>query len=387
MKKVVGIDIGNAKTEIAFEHNKEVRFERIPSVTSYLTSVPDAPDMPLSEAVNNLLDNIVVYFSSKAVKQAGNYLVGKRALQSDRSKQVLNLSLGGKSSSDVPLITSLSLVAASSIKEYFEANEELPETLQIDLKMVTAIPSSEFSSEAQEHLENRFIKGTHNLTLYVGDQQVMVTIKVSECKVTEEGKTSMLAFAYSSPDILSLYNSQYNDDKKPSDFLTSRSLHTDIGDGTTEFVLIDGVNPVPGQSQGIRSGVGHASEDATKLLKSSPMNISSNFTRQAFQEWLKLDNEKGELARDLMDRAIYSQAQSISEQIQTAFQELAGSDISYLFVHGGGSVTFKDSLSEDLATFTKNNFCKLVWIPEEYASNMNSKGTFILAKNLYQPNK
>lgn len=386
MKKVVGIDIGNAKTEIAFEHNKEVRFERIPSVTSYLTSVPDAPDMPLSDAVNGLLENIVVYFSSKSVKQAGNYFVGKRALQSDRPKQVLNLSLGGKSSSDVPIISSLSLVAASSIKEYYEANEELPETLQIDLKMVTAIPSSEFSSDAQSNLEKRF-KGTHNLTLYVGDQQVMVTIKVSECKVTEEGKTSMLAFAYSSPDILSLYNSHYNDDKKPSDFLTVRSLHTDIGDGTTEFVLIDGVNPVPGQSQGIRSGVGHASEDATKLLKSSSMNISSKFTRQAFQEWLKLDNEKGELARDYMDRAIYSQSQSILEQIQTAFQELAGSDISYLFVHGGGSVTFKDSLSEDLASFTKNNFCKLVWIPEEYASNMNSKGTFILAKNIYQPNK
>lgn len=386
MKKVVGIDIGNAKTEIAFEHNKEVRFERIPSVTSYLTSVPDAPDMPLSDAVNGLLENIVVYFSSKSVKQAGNYFVGKRALQSDRPKQVLNLSLGGKSSSDVPIISSLSLVAASSIKEYYEANEELPESLQIDLKMVTAIPSSEFSSDAQSNLEKRF-KGTHNLTLYVGDQQVMVTIKVSECKVTEEGKTSMLAFAYSSPDILSLYNSQYNDDKKPSDFLTARSLHTDIGDGTTEFVLIDGVNPVPGQSQGIRSGVGHASEDATKLLKSSSMNISSKFTRQAFQEWLKLDNEKGELARDYMDRAIYSQSQSILEQIQTAFQELAGSDISYLFVHGGGSVTFKDSLSEDLASFTKNNFCKLVWIPEEYASNMNSKGTFILAKNIYQPNK
>lgn len=386
MKKVVGIDIGNAKTEIAFEHNKEVRFERIPSVTSYLTSVPDAPDMPLSDAVNGLLENIVVYFSSKSVKQAGNYFVGKRALQSDRPKQVLNLSLGGKSSSDVPIISSLSLVAASSIKEYYEANEELPESLQIDLKMVTAIPSSEFSSDAQSNLEKRF-KGTHNLTLYVGDQQVMVTIKVSECKVTEEGKTSMLAFAYSSPDILSLYNSHYNDDKKPSDFLTARSLHTDIGDGTTEFVLIDGVNPVPGQSQGIRSGVGHASEDATKLLKSSSMNISSKFTRQAFQEWLKLDNEKGELARDYMDRAIYSQSQSILEQIQTAFQELAGSDISYLFVHGGGSVTFKDSLSEDLASFTKNNFCKLVWIPEEYASNMNSKGTFILAKNIYQPNK
>lgn len=386
MKKVVGIDIGNAKTEIAFEHNKEVRFERIPSVTSYLTSVPDAPDMPLSDAVNGLLENIVVYFSSKSVKQAGNYFVGKRALQSDRPKQVLNLSLGGKSSSDVPIISSLSLVAASSIKEYYEANEELPESLQIDLKMVTAIPSSEFSSDAQSNLEKRF-KGTHNLTLYVGDQQVMVTIKVSECRVTEEGKTSMLAFAYSSPDILSLYNSHYNDDKKPSDFLNARSLHTDIGDGTTEFVLIDGVNPVPGQSQGIRSGVGHASEDATKLLKNSSMNISSKFTRQAFQEWLKLDNEKGDLARDYMDRAIYSQSQSILEQIQTAFQELAGSDISYLFVHGGGSVTFKDSLSEDLASFTKNNFCKLVWIPEEYASNMNSKGTFILAKNIYQPNK
>ncbi|MDI3236180.1 ParM/StbA family protein [Exiguobacterium antarcticum] len=387
MKKVVGIDIGNAKTEIAFEHNKEVRFERIPSVTSYLTSVPDAPDIPLDKAVEDLLNNIVVYFSSTAVKQNGNYFVGKRALQSDRQKNVLNLQLGGKSDNDIPIISSLSLVAASSVKEYFEENQALPESLQIELKMVTAIPSSEFNTETSAKLTNRF-KGIHNLTLYVSDQQVSVTIKVSECRVTEEGKTSMLAFAYSSPDILSLYNAQYNENKKPSDFLSSRSLHTDIGDGTTEFTVIDGVNPVPGQSEGIRSGVGHASEEAAKLLKKdSTMSISSKFTRQAFQEWLKRDDLKGDLARDYMNRSIYSQAQSISEQIQTAFQELAASDISYLFVHGGGSVTFKDALKEELTLFTKNNFCKLVWIPEEYASNMNSRGTFILAKNLYQSKK
>jgi len=386
MKKVVGIDIGNAKTEIAYEHNKEVRFERIPSVTSYLTSVPDAPDLPIKTVVDNLLDNIIVYFSSTAIKQNGDYFVGKRAIESDKPKQVLNLQLGNKSESDVPLITSLSLVAASSVREHFYENEELPDSLVIELQMVTAIPSSEFNNDSSAKLTERFT-GTHNLTLYVGDQQIMIKIKVTDCKVTEEGKTSMLAFTSSSNDILDLYNEQYKENKVPSDFMTGRSLHTDIGDGTTELVLINGVNPVIGQSKGIRYGVGHASEEATQLLKKSNMTIASGFTRQSFQEWLKLDNSKGDLARDYMKRATYSQAQAISEQIQTAFQEIAGSDISYLFVHGGGSVTFRESLSEELTSFTNKNFCQLVWIPEQYASNMNSRGTYILAKSMYQPKK
>ncbi|MCM3603141.1 ParM/StbA family protein [Robertmurraya korlensis] len=385
MKLCVGIDIGNAKTELAFESEKQLQLVRQPSVISYLPRTPESNDLPLEHVMNNLIDNLIVNISSPSIKRNGDYYIGKKAMQHDGIKTNMLINLGGKSTHDLPIITSLSLVAATSVKKHYETEGELPESLSIDLKMATAIPSSEFSRQNAKTLEDRF-KNKHIVTLYIGDHQVLTSIKVTDCKVTEEGKTSMLAFLNSDEDILEDYNEIYSENKKPSDFKSTRSLHSDIGDGTSEFVVIEGASPVQGLSKGKRLGVGHASDLAIRLLREQ-INISDKFTRQQLQEWLKRDNEKGQLARNLMGEATLGQAQAILEEIQTSFQELASSDVDYVFVHGGGSITFKNELQEELMDFAKNNHFKVVWIPAKYATTMNSRGTFYLAKMMYSNKK
>ncbi|MCM3113594.1 ParM/StbA family protein [Lederbergia lenta] len=385
MNLCVGIDIGNAKTELAFESEKQLKLERQPSVISYLPRTPESNDLPLDQVMDNLMDNLIVNISSPSIKRNGDYYVGKKAMQHDGIKQNMLISIGGKYNHDLPIITALSLVAATAIRASYDAEGELPETLSINLKMATAIPSSEYSRQNAKILEDRF-KNKHNLTLYVGDYQVLASIKVTECKVTEEGRTSMLAFLNSDSEILDDFNEIYGENKKPSDFSKVRTLHSDIGDGTSEFVVIEGASPVQGLSKGKRLGVGHASDLAITLLREE-ISISDKFTRQQMQEWLKRDNEKGELARSLMKEATYGQAQSILEEIQLSYQELASSDVDYIFVHGGGSITFKDDLKDELMNFTENNHFKLVWIPEKFATTMNSRGTFYLAKMLFCKSK
>lgn len=196
----------------------------------------------------------------------------------------------------------------------------------------------------------------------------------------------MLAFLNSDNEILQDFNEIYGENKKPSDFLKARTLHSDIGDGTSEFVVIEGASPVQGLSKGKRLGVGHASDLAISLLREQ-INISDKFTRQQLQEWLGRENEKGQLARSLMKEATYGQALSILEEIQLAYQELASSDVDYAFVHGGGSITFKEDLQQELMSFAEHNHFKVVWIPEKYATTMNSRGTFYLAKMLFCKNK
>ncbi|KGX85201.1 ParM/StbA family protein [Pontibacillus litoralis] len=381
MNLCVGIDIGNAKTELAFESNGQIQMVRQPSVISYLPKTPEANDLPLEQVMENLFDNLVVNISSPSIRRNGDYIVGKKAMQHDGIKTNMTLSLGGKSTHDVPIITSLSLVAATAIKDHYENKEELPESLSIDLKMATAIPSSEFSKQNAKTLEDRF-KTKHNITLYVGDYQVLVSIKVNECKVTEEGRTAMLAFFNSDDKILEGFNKIYGENKAPSDFMKARTLHADIGDGTSEFVVIEGANPVQGLSKGKRLGVGHASDVAISLLRDH-LNISDKFTRQQLQDWLEKDNERGQLARDVMKEATFVQSQSILEEIQLSFQELASSDVDYILVHGGGSITFKEDIHEDLMDFAESNHFKVVWIPEKYATTMNSRGTYYLAKMMF----
>lgn len=381
MNLCAGIDIGNAKTELAFESEKQLQLVRQPSVISYLPRTPESNDLPLDQVMNNLMDNLIVNISSPSIKRNGDYYVGRKAMQHDGIKTNMMISLGGKSTHDLPIITSLSLVAATTVRRHYENEGELPESLSINLKMATAIPSSEFSRQNAKTLEDRF-KTKHIVTLYIGEHQVLASIKVTECKVTEEGRTAMLAFLNSDNEILDDFNEKYGENKKPSDFLKARTLHSDIGDGTSEFVVIEGANPVQGLSKGKRLGVGHASDLAITLLREQ-LNISDKFTRQQLQEWLGKENEKGQLARSLMQEATYGQAQSILEEIQLSFQELASSDVDYIFVHGGGSITFKDDLQEELMAFAENNHFKVVWLPEKYATTMNSRGTFHLAKMLF----
>lgn len=381
MNLCVGIDIGNAKTEMAFELEKKLHLVRQPSVISYLPRTPESNDLPLEHVMENLMDNLIVNISSPSIKRNGDYYIGKKAMQHDGIKTNMMISLGGKSTHDLPIITSLSLVAATSVKKHYDTEGELPESLSINLKMATAIPSSEYSRQNAKTLEDRF-KTKHILTLYIGEYQVLTSIKVVECKVTEEGRTSMLAFLNSDNEILKDFNEIYGENKKPSDFLKARTLHADIGDGTSEFVVIEGASPVQGLSKGKRLGVGHASDLAISLLREQ-INISDKFTRQQLQEWLGRENEKGQLARTLMKEATYGQAISILEEIQLAYQELASSDADYAFVHGGGSITFKEDLQEELMNFAKNNHFKVVWIPEKYATTMNSRGTFHLAQMMF----
>ncbi|MGG3663014.1 ParM/StbA family protein [Bacillus gobiensis] len=381
MNLCAGIDIGNAKTELAFESDKQLQLVRQPSVISYLPRTPESNDLPLDQVMKNLLDNLIVNISSPSIKRNGDYYVGKKAMQHDGIKTNMTINLGGKSTHDLPIITSLSLIAATTVKNHYENEGELPESLSINMKMATAIPSSEYNRQNAKTLEDRF-KTKHIVTLYVGEHQVLTSIKVTECKVTEEGRTAMLAFLNSDKDILDDFNEVYGESKNPSDFLKARTLHSDIGDGTSEFVVIEGANPVQGLSKGKRLGVGHASDLAITLLRDQ-LNISDKFTRQQLQEWLGKDNEKGNLARSLMQEATYGQALSILEEIQLSFQELASSDVDYIFIHGGGSITFKEDLQNELMSFAEHNHFKVVWIPEKYATTMNSRGTFQLAKMLF----
>lgn len=385
MELCVGIDIGNAKTEVAFEVENKLQLVRQPSVISYLPRTPESNDLPLEQVMSNLLDNLMVNISSPSIKRNGDYYVGKKAMQHDGIKTNMMISLGGKSTHDLPIITALSLIAATSVKKHYETEGKLPVSMSIELKMATAIPSSEYSHQNANTLEDRF-KKKHTVTLYLGKDQVTTSIDIKECKVTEEGRTSMLAFLNSDDEILNDFNKTYKENKKPKDFMKARTLHSDIGDGTSEFVVIEGVNPVQGLSKGKRLGVGHASDVAISLLRDQ-INISDKFTRQQLQDWLSRENEKGELARSLMEEATYGQALSILEEIQLSYQELASSDVDYTFVHGGGSITFRKNLQDELKSFADHNHFKVVWIPEKFATTMNSRGTFHLAKMLFCGNK
>ncbi|MDT0193669.1 ParM/StbA family protein [Exiguobacterium sp. BG5(2022)] len=382
MKKIIGSDIGNSKTEIVLEVNGSEETLRQPSVISEVIASHVASDLSVPQIMNDLYNNLTVHITSNALKRSAMYMIGKKALKSS-NKSNMEISLGNKSENDIPVVMTLGMIAASSVKEYYDANDELPESLSLSIDMVTAIPSSEYKKKTAEALEQRFI-GTprHIVVVHIGNEAVQVTLKFTNCKVTEEGKTSMLAFSTSDDAILSDYNNLYKSNKTVKDFLNGTSLHVDIGDGTTEFTVINQLQPVPNMSRGERLGVGYASDLAVTLMKEE-MNLGSRFTRQDFQEWLKKDGRKGQFANECFQRAKHIQADEILKETMVSFSELASSDVDYIFVHGGGSILFKEVMLSELKKYAERNFAEVVWINSEYATSMNSRGTYILAKALF----
>lgn len=382
MELCVGIDIGNAKTEIAYMEDGNLVFVRQPSVVNRLSMKPDANDNSPDFLMDNLFDNLTVQTFSKGLDHDGLFFIGKRALSSPDTVLNMPISVGSKSLSDIPILMSLSMLSGIGLKRHFKTTNKVPKTLTVKVKMATAIPSSEYTKDAARHLENRFL-GEHTINMFFGDHNVLVTIEVTDCKVTEEGKTAMLAFLNSDASILRHYNEAYDKKLVPEDFSDALSLHADIGDGTSEIVYTNGYNPVQGGSEGLRVGVGHATKTAIELYKKVLSNNTGDISRQHFMQLLQKKNEKAKIANEQMKNATMAQSLKILDKIKDGFATITSSEADFFFVHGGGSITFKDDLYEDLVKFASSVKAEVVWIPAEFATQMNSKGTFYLAQFLF----
>lgn len=394
MKYLIGTDIGNAKTEIVYEHGKnekEIRIVKQPSVVSFLLSKPDASDISEKAAIATLMDNLLVHITSKAIKRDGLFYIGNKALKNPENIRNMNIQLGNKHQHDIPVIMSLSMLAGIAILDYYEENGELPSSpLKLECDMATAIPSSEFTKTNAKILEDRFLSGEHLITVYVADRPVQVVVQFSRVKVTEEGKTTMLAFLESGEDILSIFHETYNKESEKKiemsvkDFVDKRVLHADIGDGTTEFIYTIGMNPVPNGSFGRHLGVGHATQEAIRLYREELGNQIGDITRQHYMKLLSENGERAEIAKQKMKEATFLQSERILETIIEAFQTKTSSEAEFFFVHGGGSIVFKEDMCDNLVNFANQVRAKVVWIPKKYAASLNSRGCLRLAKILFE---
>ena len=330
----VANDIGNSQTKIITNG----KLNKQPSVVKKINVLPNSSETNVRRNVENLFDELLVHVSSKALRMNGMYMIGKRANFSS-DNQNMNIKLGNKSKHDIPVLMTLSMNAASCVQLAFLESKELPEKIEAKIVMSTAIPASEYKPEKAKQLENRFLEGKHLVIVYVGDKQVTVELTYEKVKVLQEGVPALFAMIESNKDILRDYVKEYifqaqeglTEDEinskferfleetkiSPKEFLKGkRILHVDIGDGTTEYIYTIGLNPVTDACSGERRGVGHATDEARRMLNEE-LNGRVDLNRQQYMEALKdsTHNLHDDTVR-IMKEARYSQAQLINEDIQ-----------------------------------------------------------------------
>lgn len=374
LQLTVANDIGNSETKMILND----LLIKQPSVVKRLLQKPNVHETNVDKNVANLLDELVVNVTSKGIKRNGLYLVGKRANITADQVENMNIKLGNKHKHDIPILLTLSMIAAHSIQLAYNESKALPSSLSVNLFMTSAIPASEYAPDKAKHLENRFLNGEHIVIVHVGEELVTVTLKFEKVKVTQEGVPALYALLESDSDILDNYNKQYKKNFTPKDFRNKKALHADIGDGTTEYIYTNGLNPVNDACTGEKRGVGHATQEAIHLLKEE-VGGHLDINRQQFMTILRDSSHNlNEYAVRFMEEARYSQAQRILEDIQEKYQSKTAGNVDIIVVYGGGSIQFKDDLYEELVDFADEIHCEVLWIPEAYAVDMNVNGMNVL---------
>lgn len=382
MNLVVGNDIGNSETKMLVND----KLIRQPSVMKEILTQPDVTEDDEEKSVANLLDELFVNISSNAIRSNGTYFVGKRANRTAGSDvRNINIAVGRKATHSIPVIMTLSMLSARAIQMHYQEHKEVPSTLELNVDMVTAIPASEYSKEKSESLQKRFADNDHSVVVYVGAKTVTVKLSFQFAKVTQEGVPALYAFLEADNNILENYASIYPDDSlKPKDMKDKKIFHVDIGDGTTEYIYTKGLNPVMDACSGELQGVGHATERAKGVLqKQYGGNFSLN--RQKIIEILRdPEHNMHEDAQDAMRKARRSQAEQIVEKVEEKYMTNAAGDVDIITVYGGGSVQFKEELHEDLKELADAMKCKLLWVPKEYAVDMNVRGMSVLLEKVFK---
>jgi len=377
MKLVVANDIGNSETKMIVNDT----LIKQPSVVKRLLSKPNVTETNVEKNIANLLDELIVHVTSNAIKRSGLYFIGKRANMTADKVENMNIKLGNKSKHDIPVLMTLSMLAARSVQLAYQENQELPPSISVDVSMTTAIPASEYSADQARYLEGRFTSNDHVVIVYVGETPVTVTLHFQTVKVTQEGIPALYALLESENEILKNYNEHYKKQAVPKDFANKRILHVDIGDGTTEYIYTVGMNPVTDVCSGEKRGVGHATEEATQLLKEEVGGFL-NLNRQQFMDIFRdPSHHLHDLAVRFMQEARYSQAQRILEDIQEKYSDIAG-NVDVIAVYGGGSIQFKEELYEELLDFANTVHCEVLWIPEKYAVDMNVNGLHVINEKI-----
>lgn len=378
---LAGLDCGNYETEVAFyDENNVINYHNQPSVINFLTTKHPIIEETVSNIMKDFFNNLKIYFKSnnQLLKFDGYYNVGTSALNSTGIIRNMEITNNNKSSDEIPIIVGTTMLAATALKQHYDKTKNLPEELYVKTNISTAIPSSEYTPEKARFMEERF-KGKHTIDFYIGSNIVTVILEISYVKCTEEGKTSMLAFLNFDNAVLEEYNKEYGANATVSDFKDKLTYHIDIGDGTTEFTAIQGVNPIA--STGKRAGVGHATSNAI-LEYTNRLNGIGEISRQYFMKVLRGNSGRTPLAKECFEKATKGQAAFLLSLITNIYASLTKGEALYFFVHGGGSCVFKPYIYEELLQFAESNQARVIYIPCKYATHMNSTGNLVLISKL-----
>lgn len=371
----VGNDNGNSEHDLIIDG----KLVQQPNVNCTVDELPWGEEQAPEGFVKNLQDQLVVTVDSPAARP-GMYYVGKFALESGEILDNLQIGIDLKSDMDLPVLNTLAQIAAVAVQKAYEEEKKIPDHIDVEVDMATALPVTQHSDETSAKFEKRFTSGSHHVTVHLGIQRVAVKIVFPFTKVVPEATPVIFTLQkdadgnWREGDIFREFIETYDIEKKfnGSYFKDKRILHVDIGDGSTEYPITEGNKFLRQFVHGSHHGAGYAIEEA--LDEFNRLIHLPDSPRQFFSDVIKNAKHKYHArAIKTLKRPMESQVRQIVQNVKRQLTK-ARNEIDLLCVYGGGSILMRSILFPQLDELCTEREMKLLYIPADYAVQMNALG-------------
>ncbi|MFD0714805.1 hypothetical protein [Paenibacillus sp. GCM10027626] len=371
----VGNDNGNSEHDIIVDG----KLIQQPNVNCAVDSLPWSEEQSPESFIKNLQEQLVVTIDSPATRP-GMYYVGKFALESGEILDNLQIGIDLKSEMDLPIINTLAQISAVAVQKAYEDEKKVPDHIELEVDMATALPVTQHTDENAARFEKRFMSGTHHVTVHLGIHRVAVKIVFSFAKVVPEATPVIFTLQKDSEgnwregEIFQAFTETYGIDKKfnGSFFKDKRILHVDIGDGSTEYPITEGNKFLRQFVHGSHHGIGYAIEEA--LNDFNRLIHLPDSPRQFFSDVVKNPKHKYHArALKTLKRPLEMQARQIMQNVKRQLTK-ARNEIDVICVYGGGSIIMEPILNPLLKELCDEREIKLFYVPELYAVQLNAMG-------------
>ncbi|MBO0588210.1 MULTISPECIES: ParM/StbA family protein [unclassified Sporosarcina] len=361
----VGVDAGNNALKLWVEGEDPVM---VPSTYALhfgnATEQFEQADIPIDE----LLDNIDVTINSKALKHNNlRYYVGETVLGNQIKGNEFE-KLSDKSTDEIPVILTLSALAVEAIKR-----NPTTDMIKMSFDLSVALPVATITQD-KAIAHSKRLMGAHEVVYHhPSGRNVTVEVNVEFCKCIPEGAAAAWGVVFDEKGNLSSRQVETNDKLKTINFSDKLLLHIDIGAGTTEIVVTDGVQYKPRMSEGLNYGTKDTINEIIKRWNKEYPRKSINGISEYNEIYFNSEHPRHIDLLAISKIPLRNLAILLSQAIINKIDDLK--DDPYTFIYGGGSIILKSHLEEILKS--KDRLTNVVFLGNPMY--VNARGLLVFA--------
>ena len=299
--------------------------------------------------LSDMINHMDVTVSSSAVKTQGRFLLGTAAVKSSLPMRAFDVNdFTGKSDNDLSIILTLGMIAAQRVALAVKNDEDLSEQLNAEVNMTTALPVSEGKKNGiVDSYINKYVNSKHTVVFHNLKDPITVSLTFNKVYVALEGEVAQLYIQNSDIKLKGLIKKDFAKNYpelateiEVTDLVKIKNLlGIDIGEGTTDLVVIKDGKANAVSSTSLPTGYGNALQDAIDVLQTQNMNFEA---RSQLQDYLSQDvSPLAKRMQNKVRQTVFEQLAPFADKIVEAASKTmrkAGANVEVLYVYGGGSI-------------------------------------------------